>query len=106
MIRKDPEKPDRKTSVINMTLAILAGQVGFLTLVIVLAAILGGLWLDSRFQTRPVITIILMIASIPISVLLMLAVVRGAVARIKAENIQGKTIQSEEGSDIGTNQDT
>ncbi|NPV75837.1 MAG: AtpZ/AtpI family protein [Anaerolineae bacterium] len=106
MIRKEPEKPDRKTSVVNVTLAIVAGQVGFLTLVIVLAAVLGGLWLDNRFQTRPIITLILLIASIPISVFSMLAVVRGAVARIKAGDAQGKRIHSEEEPGVGTNQDS
>jgi len=106
MIRKDPEKPDQKTSVFNVALAIVAGQVGFLTLVIVLAAVLGGLWLDNRFQTRPILTIALLIISIPISVLAMLIVVRGAVARIKAGGVQRKGNHSEEGPGVGTNQDS
>ena len=39
------------------------------------------------FETRPMITLILVIASIPISLVLMFLVVRGATAKIKA-NLQ------------------
>lgn len=106
MIRKEPEKPDQKISILNITMMILAGQVGFLTLFIVLAAVLGGLWLDNRFQTRPIITIVLLVASIPVSVVVMLGVVRSAVARIKAESQKGSRNQSEEEPGVGRNQDT
>jgi len=78
---------DKKRRWLNLTLAGIAGQVGCLTLVIILAAVFGGLWLDARFQTRPMITLILVIASIPISLVLMFLVVRGATAKIK-ENLQ------------------
>jgi len=70
---------------LSITFAILAGQVGFITLMIVLGAVLGGLWIDSRFGTRPVVTLILVVLSIPVSVLVMLTVVRSAVARIRAQ---------------------
>ncbi len=89
-------EPERKQSFINLTLAIVAGQVGFLTLVIVLGAVLGGLWLDSRFGTRPVITLLLVVISIPVSVLVMLAVVRSAVSRIKARVEQARQNRQEE----------
>lgn len=97
---------NRKISILNMTLAVLAGQVGCLTLVIVLLSVFGGLWLDSRFDTKPMYTIILMIVSIPISVLLMLAVVRSAVGRIRTE-INGEQThqQQEEETRIGRNKD-
>lgn len=97
---------DKKLSIVNVTLAIVACQVGFLTLVIVLGAILGGLWLDNRFHTRPTITIVLLLVSIPISVFVMLAVVRSAVARIKASEKKVNEIQSEEEPGIGTDTDS
>jgi F0F1-type ATP synthase assembly protein I len=89
-------KPNGKFSFLNVTLAVVAGQVGCLTLVIVLVAVLGGLWLDNRFQTKPAFTLILVLASIPISVLAMLAVVRSAVSRIKTANGTPKSTQQEE----------
>jgi magnesium-transporting ATPase (P-type) len=79
----EQRKRDPKQTVNNLTLAVVAGQVGCLTLIIVLIAVLGGLWLDNQFQTRPVITILLVVVSVPISLFVMFAVVRAAVARIK-----------------------
>ncbi len=80
-----PESPqDRKQYWLNLTLAGAAGQVGCVTLVIILAAVFGGLWLDARFQTRPAFTIGLLIASIPVSLIAMLAIVRYVTSKIKA----------------------
>jgi|GEM_PF-446581 hypothetical protein len=42
-------------------------QIGCLTLVIVIAALGAGLWLDSRLGTRPWFTLGLVLASIPVS---------------------------------------
>jgi len=77
-------KPDRRQYWLNLTLAGAAGQVGCLTLLIVLIAVFGGLWLDARFQTKPVFTIGLIIASIPVSLVLMFYIVRLATSKIKA----------------------
>jgi MFS-type transporter involved in bile tolerance (Atg22 family) len=74
---------DRKQQLVNLTLAGVVGQVGCLTLFIVLAAVLGGLWLDAHFGTRPVLTIGLLVASIPVSLVVMLLVVRKATSLIK-----------------------
>ncbi len=79
-------EPNRRSKQywLNLTLASLAGQVGCLTLIILLAAVFGGLWLDARFQTRPVFTLILVIASIPVSLVAMFIVVRLTTSKIKA----------------------
>ncbi len=69
-----------------MALAIAAGQVGCATLVIVLAAVFLGLWLDSRMGTKPTLTIIFIVGSIPVSLLVMLFLARAAVSRIRAQN--------------------
>lgn len=76
-----PEK-DSAQSAFNLTLAVVAGQAGCLTLVIVLVALFGGLWLDSRLQTRPLFTVGLMVASVPITLVTMFWVVRIATSRI------------------------
>ena len=66
----------------------MIGQVGCLTLVIILASVFGGLWLDRTFDTKPVFTLALLLAGIPVSVFVMLFVAHKTLARLKdkAEN--------------------
>jgi MFS-type transporter involved in bile tolerance (Atg22 family) len=79
-----PEK-NRAQYAFNLTLAAVAGQVGCLTLLIVIAALFGGLWLDSRFQTRPMFTVGLMVLSVPITLVVMFWVVRTTTSRLQAK---------------------
>ena len=95
-------KSDRKRYISNLALAAIAGQAGCLTLLIVLTAVLFGLWLDSQFQTRPILTIILVIASIPVSVISMYFLVRAAVSRIQFEPKTKTTELQEEETNLGT----
>jgi hypothetical protein len=78
---------DRKRSdpryALNLTIIGVFGQVGFLTLLIVSVALVGGLWLDKVLQTKPMFTIILMAASVPLSLVVMYKVVMWATSRIK-----------------------
>ncbi len=69
-------------STYNLTLASIAGQVGLLTLVIIFLALFAGLWLDGRMDSKPMFTILLLIASVPLTVFLMFRVVRSATNRI------------------------
>jgi len=75
-------------SILNTLLIVMIGQVGCLTLVIILASVFGGLWLDNTFGTKPVFTLVLLLAGIPVSVFVMLTVARKTLARLKdkAEN--------------------
>ncbi len=86
MSSQDGEKKSSKPYFFNLALAAIAGQVGCLTLLIVLAAVFGGLWLDNRFDTKPIITLILVFGSLPLTLLLMFAVVRGATKKMKISN--------------------
>ena len=63
----------------------MVGQVGCLTLLIILASVFGGLWLDNMFGTKPVITLVLLFAGIPLSVFVMLTVARRTLARMKSQ---------------------
>ncbi len=74
---------DQARRALNLTLATVAGLVGCLTLVIIFGALVGGLWLDSRFDTRPFFTLALMIGSVPVTLAAMFLVVRGATSRIQ-----------------------
>jgi F0F1-type ATP synthase assembly protein I len=73
-------------NILSTLLVVLIGQVGCLTLVVILASVFGGLWLDNIFGTKPVITLVLLFAGIPLSVLLMLTVARRTLARMKSQS--------------------
>ena len=70
-------------SILNTLLVVMIGQVGCLTLVIILASVFGGLWLDKTFGTKPVFTLVLLFAGVPVSVFVMLVVSRRTLARLK-----------------------
>ncbi len=72
-----------RNGMISNLLIVVIGQVGCLTLVVILASVLGGLWLDKIFGTKPVITLVLLFAGIPLSVVLMLYASRKALAQWK-----------------------
>jgi F0F1-type ATP synthase assembly protein I len=59
--------------------------VGCLTVVIILGAILGGIWLDNHFGTKPTWTLTLALISIPVSVLAMVFVVRVIIKHIQPD---------------------
>jgi len=75
-------------NILNTLLVVMIGQVGCLTLVVILASVFGGLWLDKTFGTKPIFTLVLLLAGIPVSVFVMLTVARKTLARLKdkAEN--------------------
>jgi F0F1-type ATP synthase assembly protein I len=77
------QSEDKGRSILNTLLIVMIGQVGCLTLVIILASVLGGLWLDKIFHTKPILTLILLFAGIPVSVLVMISVARRTLARLK-----------------------
>lgn len=77
-------------SILTSLLIVMIGQVGCLTLIIILASVFGGLWLDNIFDTKPVITLALLFAGIPVSVFVMLSVARKTLARLK-EKVEKET---------------
>jgi hypothetical protein len=74
---------DRALQALKLTLAGVIGQVGCLTLVIIGIALSAGLWLDNQFQTRPIITLALVIASVPLTIFLMFRVVLSLAPKIQ-----------------------
>jgi MFS-type transporter involved in bile tolerance (Atg22 family) len=85
MQSEKPKPENRKDKIMNLTLASVAAQVGCLTLVIILGAVLGGLWLDNQYDSKPMFTVGLLVASIPISLTIMFIVVKFAVSKIKTK---------------------
>ncbi|MCX6025994.1 MAG: AtpZ/AtpI family protein [Chloroflexi bacterium] len=75
----------RREQALRLALLGLIGQVGCLTLAIIVAALIAGLWLDSRFDTRPLFTLILVLGSIPVTLFLMLRLVLSAAPRLQID---------------------
>jgi hypothetical protein len=92
----DHSNKNHKPDLLNWALLGLIGQVGCVTFVIILLVIFLGLWLDNQFQTRPFITMAMVIGSIPVSIILMLFLVRKGVDRIKDSLIPGEKNTEEE----------
>jgi F0F1-type ATP synthase assembly protein I len=98
------DRPDKVTvdySTLSSQAAIVGLQVGGLTLGIVLVAVFGGLWLDKLFGTKPILTIILVLASAPLSLWLTVRVARRAVNKKKPSAGQGREAKPEEGDTTG-----
>lgn len=81
MTQSDQEK--KRSNLVQTLLVVVIGQVGCITLAVVLASVFGGLWLDNQFGTKPTFTLVFLFAGIPISVFLMLTLSRRALARLK-----------------------
>ncbi|MGA2504727.1 MAG: AtpZ/AtpI family protein [Anaerolineales bacterium] len=72
---------DEFKTAVTMTVLWVAG----LTLVTIFVALLAGLWLDKILNTKPWLTIIFILVSIPVTLFLTLKVVRSATARIQPD---------------------
>ena len=68
---------------LNLGLAGIAGQVGFVALLIVAVALGAGLWVDRLLNVRPLFMILFLIGSVPITVFIMIRLALGAVSKIK-----------------------
>ena len=67
----------------NLALASTVSQVGCVTVVIVVGALLLGLWLDNLLDTKPILTIVCILASIPVSLFSLVRIALSAAARIQ-----------------------
>ena len=85
----------------NLALAVVASQVGCVTILIVALTLIAGLWLDNRFNTGPIFLATLLIASAPLTVIIMLWIVRSTTSRIKP--VKPKKDISQEEINRGTN---
>ncbi len=79
----------------NTLLIVLVGQMGCLTILVIALSVLAGFWLDNTFHTKPVFTLVLLLAGVPVSVMLMLFVARRSLAKLKTQ-IENKNKSSQE----------
>lgn len=78
----DSQKQDEFRAAVIMTVVWVAG----LTLVVIFLALFAGLMLDKFLASKPLFTILFMVASIPLTIFLTLRVVRKASGRIQPTN--------------------
>ncbi len=103
MMTQDDTTPDKDRAIQALKVALVGviGQVGCLTLVVILVALLAGLWLDNQFQTRPLFVVILLLASVPLTIFLMIRVVLSFAPRIQALSKQSVGINRTEETEGG-----
>ncbi len=68
---------------------------GCLTLVVIALSVLLGLWLDSSLHTKPIFTLVLLLAGVPVSVILMIFVGRKTLERFKLQSEAAGTKEKE-----------
>jgi len=85
MSQLDSQRSPEKPKLLNATTIGVVVSVGCLTLVIVIIALLLGIWLDGQFNTRPWFTLGLIILSIPVSLFVIVAIVRKAILKIRSD---------------------
>ena len=74
----------------NLALAGVMSQVGCVTVAIVVGALLLGLWMDSQFNTRPVLTILFLLLSIPVSLYSLVRIALSTAAQFQDEIKKGQ----------------
>lgn len=79
-----------------MALAGLLGQVGCVTIVVVLVALGAGLWIDRIFDSRPVFTLLLMLGSVPVTIYLMIRIVLAGASRLQLGTDRTPSVAEEE----------
>ena len=96
------DQPEKKSALrsFNLALAAVTGQVGCLTIVIILAAFFAGKWLDNQFGSDALFTVILMVASVPVTLVVMFWVVRSVTSRF-AKLPEQDSKEAEEGIERG-----
>jgi len=86
-----------------LTVATILTQVGCLTIVIIFIALFGGIWLDGYFDTKPWFTMILTIASLPITILVMLKLVRAGTSKLNSSPPKNDEDTPQEEAEVGRN---
>jgi hypothetical protein len=83
----------------GISLASVGAQVGGITVIVIFVALAIGLWLDNRFHTRPTLTMLFVLGSVPVSLGLMFWVVKRATRRMMAST-QKKAAQEKDQTQI------
>ncbi len=85
-----PEKKPVDYAALSTQALTVGGEVGCLTLIIVMISVFGGLWLDNLFGTKPLLTVFLVLASAPVALGLTVWVAKRAVENANRSSAFGK----------------
>ena len=98
--RLEPERDHPRYS-FGATLALVTGMVVVVVGLCVIAALVGGIWLDRALGTKPVFTVALIVAAGPISLYGVYRLTTGALSRMTPSlpARQGKTKNYDEGGE-------
>ena len=84
MPEREPQSDQVKNARASLQLAFsVLAQIGALTLGVIVVALVAGLLLDKALSTRPLFTILLIVASFPVSLFVIYRVALNAVGKIK-----------------------
>ena len=89
---------DRLQTTFCLTLVSVLVQVGCVTLVLTLGAILAGLWLDRRLGTLPLFLVLLLLTSVPLNWYLLRRIALSAGAKLnppEAEESEALSLKEE-----------
>jgi len=64
-------------------------------LIVVVAALFAGLWLDNALKTKPLFTLLLVIGSVPVGIFLMYRVAMSIIARSRPQPKTNNSTQGE-----------
>lgn len=96
-----PEKNKIPYAAIGSQALTVGGEVGCLTVVIVLAAVLGGLWLDRILGTKPMLTLLFVLGSAPLALVLTFWLAKRAIKPIAQSDATDKESKTSEGDKTG-----
>lgn len=99
MSQKSPP-PDKNPwlAAFNAQALTVGGEVGCVTLVIVIAAVFGGIWLDRVLGTRPLFIISLVLLSAPVSLFLTYRIAKRAAQDLQPPPVPGQDDPDKEDS--------
>ncbi len=95
-------QPPTDQAAVSTALAALLGQVGCLTLMVISVALGAGLWLDGQFGTKPILTLVLVLGSIPLTLMMMVRVLTSGMARFRTQTGSSSTPAGHEEEDGGS----
>lgn len=93
----------RQPSPWSISLVSATGQVGCLTVLLIVGALLAGRWLDAQLDTRPWFTVGLLLGSVPVTLVLTITLVLRATKDLTAQIKPGRNREENASDDDGDN---
>lgn len=103
MPEREPQSDQVKNARASLQLAFsVLAQIGALTLGVIVVALVAGLLLDKALSTRPLFTILLIVASFPVSYYIIYRIALNAVAKIQPAADRPSRVKEEKSDDDAT----